>query len=135
MALQVEVGSDLFEVRGNDGPEIFERFFVQVVTPKGRRFRHEFSFPAVELAHDPEEGPYYRRVWDAADKAEAFASRVRARLDAGGKLNMDHWGEAAPVYGSEAYVDFEAAEIVPALAFIRDGGSLDDVSPSIRAYL
>jgi len=135
MALEIEVGSDLFEVRGNDGPEIFESFFVQFVTSKGRRFRHEVSYPAAELVNDPEDGPYYRRVWDAADRAEAFAGRVRARLAAGGKLNVDHWVEVDPVYGSDAYIAFEASEIAPAKDYILRGGSLDDISSSIRALL
>ncbi len=136
MSIQVGVVSELFQVQGDDGPEVFERFFVSFETSKGRRFQHEASFPACELADDVEEGvTYYRRVWDAADKAEALADRVRAHVAAGGKLDADRWLEVQPVYGSDAYIAFEADEIAPALAHVRRGGSADDVSPLVRAYL
>ncbi len=135
MNIQIDVGSELFEIIDGDGPQAVERFFVLFETSKGRRFQHEVSFPSVELAHDAEEGPYYRRVWDAADKAEALADRVRAHVAAGGKLDADRWVEVQPAYGSDAYIAFEASEIAPALHHLRHGGHIDDLSKAVRAYL
>jgi len=40
------------------------------------------------------------------EKAEQFAKRVQAHIDAGGELNLDHWHEVDPAYGSPAYVQF-----------------------------
>jgi|TARA_Y100000034_G_scaffold21482_1_gene24699 hypothetical protein len=39
------------------------------------------------------------------ENAERFAKRVQAHIDAGGKLNLEHWYEVDPCYGSAAYVD------------------------------
>lgn len=135
MTIQVTIASELFEIRGEEGPEVAERFFVSFATSKGRRFYHEVSFASVELAHDDEEGSFYRRVWDAEARAEALAARVQAHLDAGGKLDANRWEEVAPVYGSEAYEAFEAQVIAPAVAFAARGGNPDQLAPSVRAYL
>lgn len=135
MTIQVTIASELFEIRGEEGPEVAERFFVSFATSKGRRFYHEVSFASVELAHDDEEGSFYRRVWDAEARAEALAARVQAHLNAGGKLDANRWEEVQPVYGSAAYEAFEVAEIAPAVDFLARGGNLNQLSPSIRAYL
>ena len=135
MALQIDVASDLFKVQDEDGPMACERFFVAFATSKGRRFQHVASFPAVELTNDVDGGVYYRRVWDAAEKADALAARVRAHVEAGGKLNPAHWVEVAPVYGSDAYIAFEAEEIAPALHHLRHGGHPDDLPATVRGYL
>jgi hypothetical protein len=136
MTIQIDIASDLFEVSTEDGLAAFERFFVYFETYKGRRFRHEVAFPAAELTHDAEEGiSYYRRVWDAADKAEALADRVRTHVAAGGKLDADRWIEVEPAYGSDAYIAFEANEIAPALHHLRNGGHEEDLSGLVRAYL
>lgn len=135
MTIQIQIASELFEIRGEEGPEVAERFFVSFVTSKGRRFYHEVSFPSVELAHDDEEGSFYRRVWDAEARAEAFAARVQAHLDAGGKLDGRRWEEVQPVYGSEAYEAFEAEEIAPAVDFAARGGNVSQAPASVRVYL
>ena len=135
--VQVSVVSDLFEVPSFDfpAPEYYERFFIEIQTGKGRRFRHEASFPAVAPDCHEDGERFYRRIWDAKDKAQALADRVEAHLQAGGKLDWDRWQEDAPAYGSEAYIAFEAAEIAPAMAFIRNGGDVGDISPLVRGYL
>ena len=134
--VQVSMVSDLFAVPSFDfpEPEYHERFFVEVQTAKGRRFRHEVSFPSVALACHEDGERFYRRVEDAQDKAQALADRVEAHLKAGGKLDWDRWNEDAPVYGSQAYIAFEAAEIAPAMAHLRNGGNIDDLSPMVRSY-
>lgn len=136
--VEVSVVSDLFAVPSFDfsEPEYHERFFVEVRSAKGRCFRHEVSFPSVVPDYDPEEGErFYSRVRNAKDKAQALADRVEVHLKAGGKLDQNRWNESDPVYGSKAYVAFEAAEIAPAMAYLRNGGNIDDLSPMVRAYL
>ena len=134
--VQVSMVSDLFAVPSFDfpEPEYHERFFVEVQTAKGRRFRHEFSFPSVALACHEDGERFYCRIADAQNKAQALANRVEAHLKAGGKLDQDRWNEGAPAYGSEAYIAFEAAEIAPAMAHLRNGGNIDDLSPMLRSY-
>lgn len=135
MTIQIQIAFELFEIHGEEGPEVAERFFVSFATSKGRRFHHEVSFASVELAHDAEYGSFYRRVWDAEARAEAFAARIQAHLDAGGKLDATRWEEVAPVYGSEAYEAFEAQVIAPAVALAARGGNAADLPSLVRAYL
>ncbi len=111
---RVSVISELYEVRSFDFPEneVYQRFIVAFQTPKGRRFHHEVSFPEAFLAYDPEEGGFYRRAYDAPIKAAALADQINAHLQAGGNLNKCHWVEAAPVYGSEAYIEMGYEDVL-----------------------
>ncbi len=59
------------------------------------------------------DGPRVENEWDPVwqhdpkglERAERFAERVQAHIDAGGKLNLDHWHQVDPCYGSPAYSD------------------------------
>ena len=37
------------------------------------------------------------------DRADRKLAQIQAHLDDGGDLNLDHWNELEPRYGSEAY--------------------------------
>lgn len=137
MIKHIEVVSELFEIQGEDGPEVAECWHVSGVTKHGRRFYHERAFPSVERTYDAKEGFWYWRPVKAAAviNATKLADRVRAHLANGGKLDMARWVEVGPLYGSDAYIQFEANEIAPALDCIARGGDLSEVSPLVRSYL
>ena len=42
---------------------------------------------------------------DCKDKAVKLEAKIIAHLASGGKLNLDHWTETEPCYGSEAYCE------------------------------
>ncbi len=135
--VQVSVITELFAVPSFDfpEPEHYERFVIQIQTAKGRRFRHYVSFPAVVPAHHEDGERFYRRDEAAQDRAQALADRVKAHLRKGGKLNQEHWGEGAPAYGSQAFIEFQDTDIASALNHIRHGGDINQVSPLVRSYL
>lgn len=136
MSIQIVVADEAFEINGEDGPQVALRFFVYAETSKGRRFRHNFSFPSVEQAEDPEYGFYLRNTADSAvEKAENLAARIREHLAAAGSLDAKCWSEMAPAYGSEAFIAFDAEVIAPAMDHLRHGGSVDDLPRAVRAYL
>jgi hypothetical protein len=101
MAFEVFVRSELVDVThlaaaelGEDfvpdpDPILGEVFYAVVASPKGRVWVHRHGFFG--------EG--------AEASAEALVARVAAALEAGRRLDQDHWTEDRPIYGSEAYLD------------------------------
>jgi hypothetical protein len=73
-------------------PILYPAYYVVVEGPKGHRWGHEVSFHRFSgHGEDPEA------------QAEALATRVRAHLAAGGRLDQDRWVKIDPAYGSAAY--------------------------------
>ena len=46
------------------------------------------------------------------ERAERYAKKIQANIDAGGAINPERWYNADPRYGSAAYVDFNTEESV-----------------------
>ena len=67
-------------------PVVVEQFYIVVEDDKGNRWAHDHNF-------------------DNADDAGVLEDTIQDRLDILGMaaLNMDHWNEAAPCYGSIAH--------------------------------
>lgn len=101
------VSSRLIEVgRDEEGqPVIREIFRVIAETAAGARFEHSQAFPgfAREVV-STEEGETFVLWSDKRAEATAAAERLIARINAaGGRINLDHWFEIDPVYGSAEF--------------------------------
>lgn len=87
-----------------DGTQVVgESYYVTVTAPNGRRWAHErrWNNTAIVRCDDADFGAYVQRDWEGTGKAaaEALAEAVidRARID------LAHWVEIDPAYGSDAY--------------------------------
>ncbi len=111
MTLAVEVISYLYKAGVTEDGEdyVAESYSVRVQSPSGRRWVHEEYFEGCAPGRDPDGFPFFSDVREAAKaKAEKLAKAVRARLEAGGKLDQNRWHEADPMYGSTAYQELDA---------------------------
>lgn len=99
-AAQIELDSELYRAgRTEDGEEfIAERFFVSVTFADGSRYAHGLMLAGAECHVDPEEGIVYFE--DIRPAARAKLERLIARIQAVGTIDLAHWDEITPVYGS-----------------------------------
>jgi len=77
---------------------------VVATSPSGRRFTLRHSFNGKTIVS--EEGfAMEARMTDRDNeaKATALAAKIQAAVNAGRKINPEHWNEIDPCYGSEAY--------------------------------
>jgi len=54
------------------------------------------------------------------EKAERYANKIQANIDAGGAIDRNRWYDIDPCYGSAAYVDFGTEDSL--IAWERDQG-------------
>lgn len=107
-ALTFAVVSDLYLAgRTEDGLDYTaEVYFVQAEDAQGNRWNHRARFVGCKVHHD-DEGFGYVHFEDIRDDAKAQADRLLARIHAArGAINLAHWDEARPAYGSAAYQDY-----------------------------
>jgi hypothetical protein len=91
--------------KGEFGPLVYDTWCVDITSPKGRRFRHSARFPTAKVEMSDLDGwDVLIRIDDAEGAAQRLADRVNAAIKAGQRLNMDHWTEIDPAYGSEEYI-------------------------------
>lgn len=113
--IRIEIASELIET-GRDPIDqeilIGERFCVRATAVNGRRWEHEHAWTAGLFCSgaDEEGWPTYRRVEAEGARAAAqrLADAVKAALANGRRLNLAHWVEVYPEYGSPAYEVAEA---------------------------
>jgi len=101
--MKVRIDDPLYKVgEADDGSDFSaECYVVQVETPCGRRFSHKHGFPTSELCYT-EDG--HEAFTDEREEKRAQAERLADRIRSAGRINLDHWFEVQPVYGSQAYV-------------------------------
>jgi len=106
--MEVYFASDLKDYgRTEDGtPFIGEVFFVEVENERGDRWRNNRHFDGVRK-EIWEEGTAYM---DARPEARAQCERLVAAIQRAGKINLQHWYQAPPAYGSDAYIAYGQAE-------------------------
>ena len=110
MKMNFGIGSDLYVAgRDEDGREFHaELFYLVAEDNSGNRWAHASTFPGcmVEDWND-EDGGSGRAFNDIRPQAQADAQALLARIQAaGGQINLDHWREMRPAYGSAAYIDY-----------------------------
>ena len=101
------IGSDLYCAgRRDDGSEFHaERFYVFAEDARGNRWTHGSQFAGCAVHWSSEVGCNFFE--DIREEARARAERLLARiLAAGGRIDLQHWGESRPVYGSPAYEEY-----------------------------
>lgn len=103
---KVYVRKDLYLAGNTEEGHPFEAegFYVVVERLDGHRIAHNFFFEGAkwEEQYDPEYGDI--STWaDIREEAQAKAEEVVRNILAYGKLNLDHWVEIDPAYGSAYY--------------------------------
>lgn len=89
--------------RSEDGEDIIADVFnVVAEAADGSRVVHFHAFPSGDWVNTPA-GQAFARHSEGEVRARALADRVSAHLEAGGRLNPDHWAPTEPAYGSEAW--------------------------------
>jgi hypothetical protein len=103
--LTFEICSDLYVAgRTEDGFDYTaEVYFITATNARGDRWRHGTAFPGCNVEKD-EEG--YNHFGDIREQAHAQAQALMNRMIARGTINLEHWREDRPVYGSNAYVAY-----------------------------
>lgn len=88
---------------------IGEVFYVYVANERGDRWMHETSYPGVRVYHGPEGQVAFE---DTRNSARAWCELFVARIREKGKINLAHWSQTNPVYGSDAYIEYgQAADL------------------------
>lgn len=104
-ALTFYVDSDLYQAGHScDGhPYTAEAYFVMAEDATGNRWRHHATFKGC-TTYSGEETDGETVFTDVRVEAEAKVDRLLARIQAaGGVIDLAHWSEARPAYGSDAY--------------------------------
>ena len=103
MIYELCIASDLYYAgRTEDGREYHaEVFYVLAEDKAGNRWSHNARFAGCKVEFDYEDG--INRFFDVRPEATAAAERLLARMKAAGRINLAHWTEARPCYGSSAY--------------------------------
>lgn len=104
-----EITSDLYVAgRTEDGFDYTaEVYFITATNARGDRWRHASSFPGCKTEQD-DEG--YTHFGDIREQAQKEAQTLITRMQARGVINLQHWREDRPVYGSNAYVAYGQAD-------------------------
>ena len=101
-----DVASDLYLAgKTEDGRDFHaELYYVVAEDADGNRWRHETSFRGADpVRHD--DG--FWQFGDVRASAQAAAERlVLAIQRKGGAIDLAHWREMRPAYGSAAYVQY-----------------------------
>jgi hypothetical protein len=92
-------------------PYTAECYLVCAENADGRRFEHVARFPGCRVEEvEIDDGDYCDTFTsfedireEAAAKASALVDRINAHLARGGELDMNHWVEVDPAYGSVEY--------------------------------
>ena len=106
------------------GDHIATSYYIMVADQKGNQWAHNWSLQSNKVGHH-----------EARERVEKMLERMKNHLDAGGSLNMEHWGETTPMYGSQAWQSYEREEIAPyAEALHRGSIQYDELPDSVRGY-
>jgi hypothetical protein len=123
----VSLASDIYQVELDEcGTPVYGMAFYAIAQDAtGRRWAHSAVYKSHSRHVSSEGEVYYRADHFTAEKAAThLVARIKDRLAAGGELDLQHWSEMDPAYGSSAYSEldawgyFRAAEIERA----RDAG-------------
>jgi hypothetical protein len=110
MKLHFEICSDLYVAGRNEDGQDFtaEVYFITATDERGNRWRHGHVFPGCrpEVSEDPDGGYCCTHFNDVRNEAMAEAERLLNRIETAGKVNLDHWREDRPMYGSRACVEY-----------------------------
>ena len=113
MSLQIDVRDNEFLVgRDEDGCDVYGlAYSVIAINERGERWAHERTFVDRELVrrYDEQDGDEYTvyLTHPAKERAEALAKKIAQHLARGGNINLDHWTEIDPMYGSVAYQELD----------------------------
>lgn len=106
------------------GDYIATSYYVTVADQKGNTWHHDWMLQSHKVNRS-----------EAIERVQKMVERIKNHLDAGGSLDMDHWGEGTPMYGSEAWQSYEREEIAPyADALHRGSIHYEDLPDSVRGY-
>ena len=99
-------------------------FYVTIADHSGRTWCHNFGLSSA--SH-----PY----WECEERINKLVERIKNHLEAGGSINLDHWDEGTPRYGSEAWIRFEREELQPVGIALSEGRlHEDDLCGRLRGY-
>lgn len=103
--MEIIVDSILYQAGTTEDGQAYiaEAYRVIVEYASGQRFRFHRSYPGCRVEKDPEEGmTYFVDIrLDAEAEAIKIADKMRARVAAGGNLDLDnYWTEIEGVYGT-----------------------------------
>ena len=101
------VVSDFYHAGYTEDGQSFvaEVYYVTMENAAGRRFHHEALFRGTKVLVDEDGESYFPDLREEASaKAERLAARVNVALAAGMGVDLTHWVEADPAYGSDEYV-------------------------------
>jgi hypothetical protein len=108
--MEFAIVSDLYVAgRTEEGREYTaEVYFVMAEDEQGNRWTHYAHFPGCEVGTDDEGLPFFS---DVRDVAKARAGHLLDRiLESGGAMNLSHWRDTSPAYGSAAYIAYGQAD-------------------------
>lgn len=107
--MKVNVHSDLYNAGlTEDGREYHaEMYYVIAEDDVGHRWAHKTGFYSAarhSFCDEDGDGVVFEDLREEMKKrVNDLCSRIAAHLASGGTLDLDHWNELPPAYGSQAY--------------------------------
>lgn len=83
-------------------PFIGECYYVIIEAADGRRWKHREQLDGAWVDHNEFGEAHFM---DCRQEAVGICERLVARIRRAGQINLDHWTEVRPAYGSKVYVD------------------------------
>lgn len=108
MTLTFGIVSDLYEagIQEDGVPFIAETYYILAEDEYGNRWSHNTRFNGCGVSTDLEGLPHFTDIrTNAKARAQMLLDRINA---AGGQIDLEHWSEARPAYGSKAYQEYGA---------------------------
>ena len=72
---------------------------------------------------------------DCKEQIQKVVDCIQEHLDQGKPINLNHWREGSPMYGSKAWQKWDQEELQPAVEYMNSGGHIDNLPDSVRAWL
>ena len=102
---------------------IARNHYVTVADHRGNTWVHNWGLSTEKYSFE-----------ECRERVQKMVERIEKHLLAGGSINLAHWGEGHPQYGSVAWQRFNIEELQPAAAMVASGYHPENLPDSVRAY-
>lgn len=111
MKLSIGYRDDFYIAGQFEGDNIIgSKYYVVAQAEDGSQWAHNRSFLSLRQVYDSDWGDYVfmHEKQQAVAAIEKLSLRIQQHLQAGGSIDMQHWYEIDPAYGSEAYQEMDS---------------------------
>ena len=99
-------------------------YFAQIADNDGNTWVHDYVLKSENMHRE-----------DCKERIQKLIDRIQKHLSIGKPINLEHWAEGHPMYGSIAWQKFDREEIQPSAEMLSQGKChIEDLPDSVRGY-